>query len=828
MKSFGYIAFFLLAAIMLIACTSSPDVPTGNVVVSLNSVAESTLLPDEIPEISTYTVSIAEVVNKDGSWQLKDNSAKRTESFPGSSSEFVFENVRLGTYTVSIQGLGRDARPVLNGSGIENLAVSASGTNAVTVDLAPISDNTYTGSVSMTFDWADLALSNETVQHSMENGGLVFILYRYDESSSAWVEAGRSEATGTEATRFEFVVDGLPVSTGLRLKYALADSAGVMINPILTTPIAQVYANLTSKQDINGEKIYSISANEISAATNVKDITWTYGPDEGTSVIVGWKNQMFDSESLFDYVTVKYASSSGVSGEEQVDASSSSSSMTIRNMAMGDKYTLTFQAHHKSGLVSSVYTYPETISAEILIKTPENITVERSDNAFLLTWDASTGAERYIIYRSVDGEEFEKLGETDGIEYRDEALFAGKEYSYKVQGMREGVEGDISEATAPLSISESVITITTTMPDKNFAISIKDAETMAILPDTDGITVSVEPIENVSLYTWYINGVEAKSKTAEEGGTFIAINTDTEGIRKDLENGLNTLTLAVRTAKGTFSAETKFSVVSVLDEGVTVTVPDNQTRLSSKLQNGESRTLQLKAEVFPSDATMKSVTYETANESIASVDAAGNVTFNGTGKVKITVSPSYGKSSVVEFDIYEATFSTAEEVVNAVNKELNKHVSAANTQFEGDWWPTAINPKEYKVSNVYIESSSGASQSAGYIEFKEYKAETAIGSIEINGKLAIYAYNPGGIGGTGNLGEDPLQTIGYGSDSNTLTVTLPSCQGSVDVKYNSVNVINRGGSYSLTFTDTVGFKEEAFHGGSNISVTDSSSITEIL
>ena len=74
------------------------------------------------------------------------------------------------------------------------------------------------------------------------------------------------------------------------------------------------------------------------------------------------------------------------------------------------------------------------------------------------------------------------------------------------------------------------------------------------------------------MYTWYINGTAVKSATAEEGGTFITVRKETDGIRTDVVNGLNTLMLEVTTAKRSFSNEVKFSVVSVLDEGVVVTV----------------------------------------------------------------------------------------------------------------------------------------------------------------------------------------------------------------------------------------------------------------
>ena len=823
------IKYFLSLAIIIfmVSCSGSPDNTGADVIVSLGNrnVSTSTLLPDTIPEIGTYTVSLAEVIYKDGEWQLSDSKEKRIESFPGNTDEFRFENVRLGRYTVSIQAMDEKALPVLNGSGTENLAVTASGTNTVTVELAPISDNTYTGSASMTFDWSDLALSNETVQDAMEKGGLVFILYRFDETESRWVEAGRSEATGEEATRLEFVVDVLPVSTGLRLKYALATADGVMLNPVLTTPIAQIYANLTSVQDVNGKKVYSISANEISNATNVYDVEWTYGPEEGSSVTLSWKNQKYGSDILFDYVTVKYSSVAGKTHEENVAVTSEKSSYTISDMTMGDEYTVSFQAHHKSGLVSPVYTYPEKISAEVLLDAPTALKAEAGTDSIIISWSAVTGAESYIVYRSINGGEFEELSDAGNTtSFADSDLYASNEYAYAVIAVRGEVRSEMSEETEPLRIAESVIVITTTKPDSNFVISISEQEKMVITPEISELAVSVAPIDGVTAYTWYINGVEAKSGSAENGGTFIKITKESDGVRTDLENGLNSLMLAVTTADGTFSSEVKFAVVSVLDEGVNISLPGDIARLSTKLESGEERTIKLDAKVYPDNATLQSIAYESDNEEIAVVDSTGLVTLKGgTGKVTITASPSYGESAEIVLDIYEATFKSAEEIVNAINKELGKHVSGANQKFEGDWWPGEF-ADEYTATGVKIETSTGASQSAGYIEFSSYTAETEIGNISINGKLMVYADNPDGWG---YLGTEPIKTIGYGSDSNTLTVTLPGNQGSVDIKYNSVNVIDRGGSYTLSFSDTVGYEEGEFHGGNPV-VADSSSLAAIL
>ena len=95
--------------------------------------------------------------------------------------------------------------------------------------------------------------------------------------------------------------------------------------------------------------------------------------------------------------------------------------------------------------------------------------------------------------------------------------------------------------------------------------------------------------------------------------------------------------------------------------------------------------------------------------------------------------------------------------------------------------------------------------------------------MKFSGTLYISCRNGGAVGYSGT---DKLEIIGYGNNSNTLTVTLPYNQGTATVKYNSVNVINRGGSYTVTFNDAIGYDGTLV--GKQPDVTDSSSITAIL
>ena len=92
---------------------------------------------------------------------------------------------------------------------------------------------------------------------------------------------------------------------------------------------------------------------------------------------------------------------------------------------------------------------------------------------------------------------------------------------------------------------------------------------------------------------------------------------------------------------------------------VTVTTKVEQITLDSNegvLTVGNTHTI--KATVFPEDATDKAVTWESSDESIATVDAEGNVTAKGTGNVTITAINSDGDvSSTYELTVKAVTCS---------------------------------------------------------------------------------------------------------------------------------------------------------------------------
>ena len=806
------------------------------------------MLPSELPEISTYTVILKEVEGSGDDYILTD-SQPVSNNYPGSSEQFEFDNIRLGTYTVIVQGIGTSSDvPVVNGTSDNYLTVTANGANTVNVTLGLISENgesKYTGSVQMTFDWTDLAKTNATIQEAMNDGGLVFILYRYDGSS--WVEAGRSEATGTEATTFTYKANGLPVSTGLQLKYALATADNVMLNPILTTPIAQIYSGLTSIQKgKDGSYVYVISENEISSATNVYDIKTTYEDshvDKGEGIKFTWSNQMQSGECIFKTVTVICYDSTGKQvGETQtINVSGATGECIINGLKPGEIYKVTFQAHHKSGLVSPIYTY-ENVMAEVLVAVPEDVKATASASSIEITWGKVENAETYTIYRSVNNGDFSSyITDITGTNYSDTEVVAGYTYSYKVQAIGKEIQSELSEATDTIQISGTIISITKPELKNDFEIIFKELpDVLAITPEKTSLTFSVESVSDKARYEWRINGETAQaSKSAAEGGTTFVLDADSKGIRHDLENVLNNLCLVIYLDNAVYSSEEiKFVVsdsASDFDTGIDLNI-DGTQRVSSETSSGIERTYQLKPKYTGTGNFIKAATYESNNEDLATVDDDGLITFHNPTdsttdySVTITATSFGGHTDKVTFDVYYVTIPDATSLVNDINGIVYSYmINARDTKFDNDWVGTTAgwNEVTYKSSYVTIVNcwgSKGLGRKNGYFEFEKGFSEAVEnkGNYSIEGSVSIWSDD------SSYLGRNDLHVFGHGDLSDIFTIQLPYNQGTATIKYNSVNVhdkTNYGGSYTVTFNNTVGYDGKT---GVQDPINHDGSITAIL
>lgn len=483
--------------------------------------------------------------------------------------------------------------------------------------------------------------------------------------------------------------------------------------------------------------------------------------------------------------------------------------------------------------------FATTASVSVILKAPENITATKGTDSISVVWASVPFAESYELYRKAGDADFLLLSTTATTSYDDNALIAGVAYTYKVKAIAPSlVDGEFTPTSAFSTATETLtpviptvtITVPTTITD-NFTITLSHPEQMVLIPSsTDeskkALTVSLtSAISGITEYAWYINEetTPLESGTFEGGAGSITITEATKGIYESADGGLNNLILSVYDGTAWYSSTTTFSVIDVLDESVSWSVPSDLKRLATT--NG---TVQITANVMPANATLKSLTYTSSDETVATVNATGLVTIKKYGNATITVSPAYGTPSTIDFDFYQPTVTSSLTLLGAVNGVMRTHFTAANTQFGGDWWPGEKSSTYSAVSGLVIASPQDAAQSAGTATYTNFSTDTALGTIIMNTTtaLSLYAKDGGNWAQSGYLGTDPLQYIGY-NNTGDLAVTLPYNQGTATIHYNGINVIDRGGTYTVTFSESV-LGTDAYNPISGGSITDDSTVTRIL
>ena len=298
-----------------------------------------------------------------------------------------------------------------------------------------------------------------------------------------------------------------------------------------------------------------------------------------------------------------------------------------------------------------------------------------------------------------------------------------------------------------------------------------------------------------------------------------------------LTEGINKLSLTVLTESGeTASAPLDFMVIKTPSTGVEIS-PVN-TRVSTALESGAKRTVQLSAATLPSSSTVKDVIYQSSNPEIATIDeTTGLMTLTGgTGTVTITVSPKYhtGVSETIDFDVYKTGFTDAESAVDEVNKIISVYMQNAEKEFDNDWignraLPSAVTYTSEKIEITNCSGTKNTTRKNGYLNIKDGFSSVinGIGEVTLSGSVSIWSDD------ITYLGRNDLHIFGHGDSEDTIAIQLPDNQGLAYIKYNNVNVMERGGSYTVTFEKDNGY-EGNLKAGVGYTVSDTDQITAIL
>ena len=373
----------VVAIILLLCACSQDDAMRGRTLsIALEGVAEPgarTILPDGYVQPTKFDVTLTAV---DGNGETKEYSG-----LPLSGGSLTLTDVKLGTYTVSIDGKTDKDAIVMKGTGDTNLDVTPTTVSNVTVKMDVISDS-GTGTIKVVFDWT-AAKDNERLTSYLEFGqGLTFKMYDVatgKELGSTEVIKGSNKTSATLTATIDLGIAG---KNEFDVYYKLY-SGETLITDKLRRSTAHVYAGNTSVDD---EDEIIITDDDVSWGVNVRNAAWSYVKDDSTKIQISWDNVFSRGTQIFDHVVVSWQRQDGTGdkssatayfhgakesvGDFNFDADSDSGSITISSLESDVPYSVSIQAFQTNGMVSPDTVMDFTIQTKVIV---DSITTTQSE-----------------------------------------------------------------------------------------------------------------------------------------------------------------------------------------------------------------------------------------------------------------------------------------------------------------------------------------------------------------------------------------------------------------------------------------------------------------
>lgn len=303
----------------------------------------------------------------------------------------------------------------------------------------------------------------------------------------------------------------------------------------------------------------------------------------------------------------------------------------------------------------------------------------------------------------------------------------------------DGLVSAIGEGTATITVTtldggftaSCVIVVSNTTEEEPTAVtgvSLNENNLDLLVDDTFQLTASILPVD-----------ADDKSVTWSSSNTEIAQVSD-NGLVTAVAKGWTTI--YVMTSDGYFMDSCIVNITEFIDLSSVTLTPDT-------LDLNLNETFQFSAEILPSNASNKNLTWSSDNTEIASVDEAGLVTAISEGSTKIRVTSDDGSFqdfcdlSVLDYNkLFISTWDMSK--TSSTNTLVLPLQSDGNYNFTINWGDGVIESytdydvsHTYSASGVYIVKIDGVCEGFGFTSAAEDNRKNLI-SIDYWGQMKFH------------------------------------------------------------------------------------------
>lgn len=557
-------AIVVAIILLLCACTQDDAMRGRTLSIALEGVAQPgarTILPDGYVQPTKFDVTLTA---EEGNGETKEYQYQGRTLSGGS---LTLTDVKLGTYTVSIEGKTDNGTTVMKGEGNTELVVTPTKVSDVTVTMDVISDS-GTGTIKVVFDWSAAKDNERLKSYLATDDGLTFKMYDVTTGKKLGSTGVITGSGTTSATmQFEYPATKEPIDVYYKLF-----SGDTLITDKLRMSTVYVYAENTSVDD---EGVIYLDESDFSWGVNVRNVTSAY--NENSDVVVSWKNVKSLGEQIFDHVVVSYTPTSGgetktktayFDGKEastyntandfHFPADSTEGHVILDDLASNVEYDVSIQAWQKDGYVSA-NAKMTTVKGKVAVSsitptTTSPISTTAGAEPFTLSWELN-----------------------DNASITDVTVKASEEGAFEI--------GEPNDSTTSGSVSVKPLkagsyTITVTSEDNkdvstNYTVNTKLATPTSVTAAdaTDGIEVSWAAVADASSYivTKYVGGAASGTTATVEDGTSWK---DTEILS---EKSYSYTVQAIYSGNETLNSAVSqtSNVIDVPKSAISVTIPDS-------------------------------------------------------------------------------------------------------------------------------------------------------------------------------------------------------------------------------------------------------------